>query len=432
MLRLSLICGVLSILVAGSPGRADQTKARPERQIADELFKQGNFSESATHYTKAIAREPKSAHCLARLGYIALLRNRLDRAEELLKRAEKAGAEESPEVLKAIRSLLTEVYYRRDDFEHAAPLMRLTGREGVAKKLESFKGQVPYQLTAKGDMTSLKFVVTDPLPLVRLRVNGGEEANFLIDTGAPELMLDPAFAVRVGAKLFGAETGSFAGGKQAAVQQGRVDSVTMGDFTIRNVPIAALNTRQFAPIFGGKQVDGIVGTVLLKHFLSTLDYPNGQLILRRKSREAVRPLEAAVKAGKATAVPFWMAGDHFMVAWGKVNQAPPVLLFADTGLAGGGVTLAESVIKEAGISLDEDQAGTGIGGGGAVRIVPFTVAELGLGKITERDVRGLFTGRFPLEYHFGFRIGGIISHGFFRPYALTFDFEAMRLILQKP
>lgn len=432
MLRLSLICAILSIHVAASSGLADQAKNRPESDVADELFKQGKFTESAPHYTKALARETKNVHCLARLGYIALLRNRLDRAEDLLKRAENAGSAGSPEVLKAVRSLLAEVYYRRDDFEHAAPLMRQTGREGVAKKLESFKGQVPYELTAKSDMTSLKFVVTDPLPLVRLRVNGGEQANFLIDTGAPELMLDPGFAARVGATLFGAETGSFAGGKQAAVQQGRVDSVIMGDFTIRNVPITALNTRQFAPIFGGTQVDGIVGTVLLKHFLATLDYPNGQLILRRKSREAVRPLDAAVKGGKATAVPFWMAGDHFMVAWGKVNQAPPVLLFADTGLAGGGVTLAESVLKEAGINLHEDQAGTGIGGGGAVRVVPFTVDELSLGKVTDRDVRGLFTGRFPLEYRFGFRIGGIISHGFFRSYALTFDFDGMRLILQQP
>ncbi len=33
------------------------------------------------------------------------------------------------------------------------------------------------------------------------------------------------------------------------------------------------------------------------------------------------------------------------------------------------------------------------------------------------------------EYEHGFRLGGIISHGFFRPYALTFDFEKMHFLL---
>ncbi len=42
-----------------------------------------------------------------------------------------------------------------------------------------------------------------------------------------------------------------------------------------------------------------------------------------------------------------------------------------------------------------------------------------------------FFGGFPAEseYARGFRIGGIISHAFFRPYALTFDFDHMRLLL---
>jgi hypothetical protein len=44
---------------------------------------------------------------------------------------------------------------------------------------------------------------------------------------------------------------------------------------------------------------------------------------------------------------------------------------------------------------------------------------------------GLMIAVFPLEDRFSFRIGGIISHGFFRPYALTFDFTKMRLVLTK-
>jgi hypothetical protein len=43
-----------------------------------------------------------------------------------------------------------------------------------------------------------------------------------------------------------------------------------------------------------------------------------------------------------------------MVGWGRVETLPPTLLFVDTGLASAGVKLAESVIKRAGIKLQED------------------------------------------------------------------------------
>jgi hypothetical protein len=95
-----------------------------------------------------------------------------------------------------------------------------------------------------------------------------------------------------------------------------------------------------------------------------------------------------------------------------------LLLFVDTGLAGGGVTLA-------------DQAGEGVGGGGQMRVVPFMVEKLSLGESAERNARGLFAGPFPLEDFFGFRIGGQIAHGFFRSYAVTFDFTGLRLLLKR-
>jgi len=256
--------------------------------------------------------------------------------------------------------------------------------------------------------------------------------NFLIDTGAAEVILDTDFAKEVNAKLFGSQTGTFAGGKTAAFHFGRIDSLGLGDFVIQNVPVHTLNTRRFSkPIFGGRRVDGIIGTVLFYHFLPSLDYPRRQLILRRKSKEDLNRFVAAAHAGNAHVVSFWMSGDHYMVAWARVEKRQPVLLFVDTGLAGGGVSLAKSVLDEAGIRPLEDQAGEGIGGGGKVKVTPFLVKELSLGDATQHNVRGLGVGGETLARALGFRLGGIISHGFFKPYTLTFDFTGMRLFLQK-
>jgi hypothetical protein len=75
-----------------------------------------------------------------------------------------------------------------------------------------------------------------------------------------------------------------------------------------------------------------------------------------------------------------------MVGWGRVKTLPPSLLFVDTGLVGAGAKLAESVIKEAGIKLEEDKAVEGNGGGGTLKIVPYTVRQLSFGDIKRENV----------------------------------------------
>jgi hypothetical protein len=427
MTRLLLLplCALISAVVA-EPLGGHEADVKPENAPVEALFKAGKFAEAEPLYAAITNKDGKDYHSTVRLGYLALLCNRLDDAQKWLEKA----LELSPATMPA-KHLLAEVFYRRDNFQRAAPLLREVGREAMAKKLESFQGSKPYDVQAASPETLLKFVATDPLPLLRVRVNGSKEVNFFIDTGAAEVVLDTQFAKQVGAKIYGDETGRFAGGRRAAYQHGRVDSLKLADVTLSNLPVHIMDTRRFAGVFGGKRVDGIIGTILLRHFISTIDYPGGRLLLQQKTKENQARLDREALQSGTIVVPFWMAGDHFMVAWGTLDQSNPVLLFVDTGLAGGGVTCAESLLKEAAIDLAEDQAGEGLGGGGKVKVVPFLVKELSLGAAKEHDVRGLFTGPFPLEYAHGFRIGGIISHGFFRPYALTFDFAGMRLILKR-
>src|SRR5437773_12548867 len=96
--------------------------------------------------------------------------------------------------------MLAEVFYRRADFQKAAAA--LNGVDVSSNKLiieqyptlnvamlESFKGQTPYELQGNGTSTHVKFVKTDPLPVVNVRVNGGKEATFCIDTAGSEVTL---------------------------------------------------------------------------------------------------------------------------------------------------------------------------------------------------------------------------------------------------
>jgi len=294
--------------------------------------------------------------------------------------------------------------------------------------LESFKGQTPYELKSDRTSTRVKFVKTDPLPVINVRVNGGKEVTFFIDTGGSEVTLDTDFAKELGVPLFGTVQGTFSGGQHSEVQLGRIESLTIGEWTVKNVPTAMLPLRQLSAGFGVKQIDGIIGTTLFYHFLTTMDYPHGELVLRRKTAETLD--EFTRSTGKRVVVPIWMASDHFMVGWGRVETLAPTLLFVDTGLMGAGVKLAESVIKEAGIKLEQNRATEGAGGGGKLKIVPYTVHQLSFGNIKEENVQGVYDGPFPWENTFGFHLSGMVGHEFFKPYAVTFDFQNMQIFLQ--
>jgi predicted aspartyl protease len=300
----------------------------------------------------------------------------------------------------------------------------------VAPKLESFKGLTPYEIHGKGQATTLKFIKSEPLPIVTIRVNGSPEVTVFIDTGGAELLLDTDFAHELGLKPLGSVEGTFSGGEKAEVVNSKVDSVTLGDWTVSNLPVAMMPLRQMSAGFGVKQLDGCIGTNVLYHFLATLDFVHGQLVLRKKNSENLEAFKKAV-GDKAISVPIWMASDHFMISMGQVNQVPPALLFVDTGLTGAGIKLGEAMIKKAGIKLDESKASKGIGGGGALKIVPYTVDRVSFGDIKEEKVPGLFDGPFPWENSFGFYLAGMVGHDFFKPYALTFDFDEMRIWVQK-
>ena len=425
------------IIATGSfSGQATPQPRQSEIDSADQLFQAGKFAEAGKLYSQIVTQNPKDYSATLQLGRIALVSNRLDDAQKWLAKAialQPGNAD--------AKVMLAEVFYRRDDFQKAAAALNgvdVSSNKLIIEqyptlnvaKLESFKGQTPYELHGTGTSTRVKFVKTDPLPVVNVRVNGGDEVTFFIDTGGSEVALDTEFAKELGVPQFGAVQGTFSGGQHAEVQLGRIESLTVGDWTVKNVPTAMLPLRQLSEGLGVKQINGIIGTTLFYHFLATMDYPRGELVLRRKDAKSLEEFTAK-SSGKRVVVPIWMASDHFMVGWGRVETLPPSLLFVDTGLVGAGAKLAESVIKEAGIKLDESKATEGAGGGGTLKIVPYTVRQLSFGDVKEENVPGLYDGPFPWENSFGFHLAGMVGHDFFKPYAVTFDFQNMQIFLEQ-
>src|ERR1700720_3859755 len=463
ILTFAVLGGVHS---AAQPARhSKKPKPTPEEIAqADRLFQSGSFGEAQKAYADIAAQDPKDFHAASQLGHIALLSNKLDDAELLLRKALdlKHGDADA-------KIMLAEALYRKNDFFHAARALQGLGPDDAAKlknyltlneaKLESFRDEDPYKFERDaGESTRLPFIKSDPLPVVNVRVNGGRDVAFFIDTGGSELLLDSEFSRELNVKPMSSVEGTFSGGQHAQVESGRVDSLTLGSWTLRNIPVGMMPLRSMSSGFGVKQINGCIGTNVLYQFLSTIDYRTGELILRKKNAANLKRFDAAGgpsgapgvgrrSGGRTTqpknppganntavtngiVVPMWMAGDHFMVAWGRVNTQPISLFFVDSGLAGAGVKLAESAIQQAGIHLDESKATEGQGGGGMLKIIPYTVAQFTVGEITEQNVPGLYDGPFPWENELGFHLAGMFGSDFLKHYAVTFDFTNMRIIFR--
>ena len=346
MKSVTIVIAFAVTLASGFAGEATPQPKQSEMDPAGRLFQSGKFADAGKLYSRIVAQNPKDHSAILQLARIALLSNRLDEAAKWLEKAKDLQPNDTD-----ARVMLAEVFYRRDDFQQAAASLKgvdVSGNKLIMEqyptlnvaKLESFKGQTPYEVQGKGESTRVRFVKTDPLPVLNVRVNDGEQVTFFIDTGGSEVALDTDFAKELSVPQFGAVQGTFSGGQHAEVQQGRIESLTVGDWTIKNLPAVMLPLRQLSEGFGVKQIDGIIGTTLFYHFLATMDYRKGELVLRRKT--AKNQEEFKKSPGKRVIVPIWMASDHFMVGWGRVETLPPALLFVDTGLMGAGVKLAES------------------------------------------------------------------------------------------
>ena len=392
--RLFAICALGVLCGQSGPFREAEAQERPSNDVAsgDALFAQGRFAEATAVYERALQTDSKSGDAFAALSRMRLYQHRESEANELARRALAATPD---------NALATQVI------------------RSVQARRKASGGDV-YQLSGQPSAVSGAFVATDPLPVVTVKV-GDRTANFVLDTGAPDIAVSRSLATSLGQPITAAGLGTFAGGQHTRVERTTVPEISISGVRVRNVPAVISPADLRLP---GVQTDGIIGTGFLMHFLSTIDYCKGKLVLAPRSSSAAFDRRAA--ASNANVVPMWLVGDHFIFAQASIEKVKG-LFNIDTGLAGGGLVATKRTMEAAGINIEGNRVGLGQGGGGQVPFVSFK-ANATLGKLTRRKVTGVYMSGGDPYGIFPFQVAGALSHDFFRRTQLTFDFDSMKLI----
>jgi Aspartyl protease len=385
---------ILPLLTEGAARAVETARADP-----DQLFQEGQFAAADLGYARLLEKDPGDAHAWAQRGYIALLSNRFRDTEQFLGTAIKLAPRDTVSM-----SRLADCYVRQDDFARAVPLLRAAGDRIGAAQYGAVTG-MPYQMSG-ADSTRVPFRTLDPLPSADAAING-IVAPFTLDTGAT-FTFSAAMAKAAGVKPV-ATVMVLSGNGPVPAYIGVVDSLRLGSVEVRNFPVL-WDDVSFIAAPGDGQPAGVIGTTIFYHFQTTMDYAGRALILRRPG--------AARQAGTTTA-PIWLAPDHFIFSRGKVGTAGPGLVLVDTGGVGLGIVLTEAQAAAAGVVPDYRKPETDFG----VTVYPCT-ADVALGRVARRNMPGV-TGPLLAPAEFGFSYLGTVSHEFFKPLSVTFDFTAM-------
>ena len=403
------------LLAAIASAGAVNAPAAPKKVGPDVLFEQGQFDAAEAGYQAVPKTSPGYEGALRQLGAIALYRNHPQEAELRLRNALAHNPADT-----RCASLLAETLNREGKFAEMVQLLRQFGRPERAAEFELFGKSQPYRVRGRAAPVTIPFVQPNPLPAIAAKAND-LEGLFLIDTGGAEVLLDPEFAREAHVATTANAQGASSAGRPAAPSFGRIAQFVLSGLETDDVPAMLVNTKAFSSMARGRKVAGIIGTEYLSQFRTTLDYVRNRLILE--------PREAPARTGGSIAeIPFWMAGDHFLLAQGRLDRGPKQLLLVDTAFGRLAFTGPESTLQDAGITVPAAQAAPS----GRPPIAKFPIAQLSLGSLEEKNISGIY-GAFPpgLENGLGVHVGGIISHEYFLPYAVTFDFVRMKIAIRK-
>ncbi|MFI7462222.1 tetratricopeptide repeat protein [Nonomuraea sp. NPDC049646] len=425
--RRSLLRGaaVLAGAAAAAPLLDGAATALADGGDADALFRAGKFEQAGRAYEEILKKDPGNLHAARRRGHVGLLSNRFPEAEKYLKAAVRLAPGD-----KEANELLGDCYIRQDKFALSVPCWKAAGAEDYAQWFAAISGDA-YQI--KGDVGRVRFLQMDPRPLVEASVNGGPAKRFTFYTGAPNLSLTASAAKEAGLKAVVSQRTDFEG-TPIWVHYGVLDSFRLDGIELRNVPVGWSSTESGADV--GADSDGLIGTWVFYHLLTTFDYAGRHLVLRRRTPETARKARAAAARAGAEPLPMWLARDHDVHSVGSVAGSGPRVVGVNLGGVGEiAAGMPGEVARRLGVRIDLDRPIETFAHSHPTVTHPCYPEEIRLGDAVAQRVYCEADPNMPVNvpWPYGTGIDGIahFAHCFFKPYNVTLDFTDMKLYIAR-
>ncbi len=417
--------GVVAGAAAVAPLLSGAATALADAGDADALFKAGKFEEAGRAYEQILKTDPTNLHAARQRGYVALLGNKFPQAEKYLTMALELAPTD-----KETNELLGDCYIRQDKFALAVPRWQAAGDSDYAAWFAAVHGE-PYQI--RGDIARLPFQRLDPSPQVEVSVNGGPPKRFMFYTGAPNLSMTATVAKEAGLTPVYQEETDFEG-ETIWVYYGVLESFKLGDIELRNVPVGWSTTESGADV--DTDNDGLIGTWVFYHLLTTFDYAGQSLILRRPTPEAARTVRADAARAGAKPLPLWLALDHYLQSVGSIAGSGPRVMGVNFGGIGEmAAGMPGEVAKQLRVRTDYDRPIQTFAHSHATTTYPCYPRRLRLGDAVATDLYCETDPNAPVNvpwpYGSGFDTTGWFAHCFWKPYNVTLDFTAMNLYIAR-
>jgi hypothetical protein len=371
----------------------------------------GSSSKPAARTSKILTTDPTNLHAARRRGYVALLSNKFADAEKYLKMALELAPGD-----RDANYYLADCYIRQDKFSESAPHWQAIGDDAYAKWFAAVRGEA-YQV--HGDIARLQWQQTDPSPLVEASVNGGPPKLFTFYTGAPSLGLTATLAREAGLTPVASQKIDYLNG-QVWVYYGILDSFRLGDIELRNIPVGWSSAESGDDV--DTDSDGMIGTWVFYHLLTTFDYAGRSLILRRRTPETARKARAGAKP-----LPLWLAREQYVHSRGSIAGSGPRVVGVNFG---GGSENATVVFGETaerlGIRTDHDRPIQTFGHSHPAVAYPCYPKEIRIGDAAAKDIY-CYTHPEAAIAPQGFDVPAAFFHPFWKPYNITLDFTDMNL-----
>ena len=397
--------------VARAQAEAEPKDLEIQVRFARAAFQAAHFADAKRAASAALKLDRRELEALYILARIALLDGNLKLAESKLRAAVSAGLRPD----EAARQMAW-INLRRGTWKKAGESLSDAGFPEIGERYTAFSGKPFAAKMGHGCSTVLPIVDTDDdVILVEVEADG-ETLKLLFDTGASDIIMSDAKARSL---VIGTDAISpiAAGGPPLA--QGQLETLSLGDLQVSNVPVTMFPADQLAYVVGMEGVDGVLGMRVFAGRQITVDHQAMTIEIVEPSKKCRREL-AARRVG--TSVPFWMHETHYVYLLGKMNGAEGIYLL-NTGMRGADMTANEGAYAYGGIGAPPMIAGQPtLAQVERFELGPYTVADAGAawGFLQQNATSDMF------------RLDGMLGLGMLGGGRWTLDFQTQELYLSPP